>query len=246
MSVKPTIIPQWATNALATVEPPLLKKQSGFVAGERPPARHLNWLLNNLYLWAEYLRDGSFSGNATFGDNLTVNGATQTAQLTATGLITANQGVTAAAGQHMTVGGIGLYKHGSRQLVVSAGQAIYDTGAGVTSTWNPVTGARTFSGACTSYLPIPVLPGFQIDSVQADYNVAGVGSVQPIWRRINPIAGTNVIGSSGAVDTTGSVRESQTYSPGIILGANEQYFVSFTVTNAANIIYGALVTYSQP
>jgi len=60
MSTKPTTLPEWATTGGTTVEPSAGQKAAGFAVGTRPPARWVNWLLNTLYLWAEYVRDGVF------------------------------------------------------------------------------------------------------------------------------------------------------------------------------------------
>lgn len=53
------------------------------------------------------------AGNASVGGTLGVTGASTLAAITASGLITANAGVTAAANQHFTVSGTGRYKHGT-------------------------------------------------------------------------------------------------------------------------------------
>lgn len=57
MATKPTNTPRWANSGGAIVEPSSGKKDVGFVAGERPPAQFLNWLLNLLYLWVAWLND---------------------------------------------------------------------------------------------------------------------------------------------------------------------------------------------
>ena len=130
MSTKPSAIPTWATNALdlllapTKVQPPTLKQQSGFAGGERPPASHLNWLLNNLYLWAEYLRDGALQGAHTFNSTVGITGLLSSAAITAAGLITANAGVTAASGQHVTVAGAGFFKHGIKTMSLSPHQLL--------------------------------------------------------------------------------------------------------------------------
>ena len=55
MSTKPTTLPTWATTGGTTVEPSAGQKAAGFAVSTRPPARWVNWLLNNLYTWMQYL-----------------------------------------------------------------------------------------------------------------------------------------------------------------------------------------------
>lgn len=44
----------WATDANTTTEPSSGKKAAGFVAGEKPPAKWLNWLFNEIFQWLGY------------------------------------------------------------------------------------------------------------------------------------------------------------------------------------------------
>ena len=64
MSTKPTTLPTWATTAGTTVEPSAGQKAAGFAVATRPPARWVNWLLNCIYGWCSYLKDGVFVGEA--------------------------------------------------------------------------------------------------------------------------------------------------------------------------------------
>lgn len=65
MATKPTKIPTWATDADTTVEPSAGQKAAGWAAAQRPPARWMNWLLNTIYQWCEYLADGVFSSSSS-------------------------------------------------------------------------------------------------------------------------------------------------------------------------------------
>ncbi|MBW2637899.1 MAG: hypothetical protein JRC86_10330 [Deltaproteobacteria bacterium] len=49
----PTVLPEWATDAGAIVEPDLTDKRTGWVAGTKPPARWMNWVLNALTGFAQ-------------------------------------------------------------------------------------------------------------------------------------------------------------------------------------------------
>lgn len=62
MATKPTDTPRWATSASRTVQPPengalTTSKDAGFLNATRPPARFLNWILNNIYTWVLWLQD---------------------------------------------------------------------------------------------------------------------------------------------------------------------------------------------
>lgn len=51
---KPSSLPRWATTGSITI-PTELKKDTGWLAGEKPPAQFFNWLLNLTYQWLFYL-----------------------------------------------------------------------------------------------------------------------------------------------------------------------------------------------
>jgi len=53
MATKPTTLPQWATTGTVT-EPSAGKKALGWIA-EKPPFAYLNWILNLVYQWIQYL-----------------------------------------------------------------------------------------------------------------------------------------------------------------------------------------------
>lgn len=69
MAAKPTTLPRWSETGGGTqsniIPAPLSGRQDvGFSPGEELPASWLNWLLNLLYRWSAYLRDGIFVGEA--------------------------------------------------------------------------------------------------------------------------------------------------------------------------------------
>lgn len=78
---KPATLPEWATDGGATITEPLLaEKQTGFVAGTKPPAGWFNWILNLLYAWIVWLdafesTAHTWSAAQTFTATFTVNGA---------------------------------------------------------------------------------------------------------------------------------------------------------------------------
>ncbi len=57
---KPTSLPRWATDANRTLEPTAGEKGTGWVLGERAPARHMNWLQNLAHLWFKWIDERVF------------------------------------------------------------------------------------------------------------------------------------------------------------------------------------------
>lgn len=57
MTTKPGTLPRWADISLNFVEPSSGKKDQGWVGGEQPPAQYLNWLINLIYQWTQYLNN---------------------------------------------------------------------------------------------------------------------------------------------------------------------------------------------
>jgi hypothetical protein len=53
---EPSTLPRWATDGGTTTEPSSGKKDTGWVQGERAPAKWFNWLFNVIYLWLVWLR----------------------------------------------------------------------------------------------------------------------------------------------------------------------------------------------
>lgn len=58
MSARPTQVPRWAWNAAggAVIQPPSGSGEAGFATAQKPPAQWLNWQLNALGAWVDYLR----------------------------------------------------------------------------------------------------------------------------------------------------------------------------------------------
>lgn len=122
MAEKPTTLPEWATDVGTTVEPAAGQKAAGFAVSTRPPARWVNWLLNNLYTWMQYL-------NAPVGTGAGPG-------LEATGGATAGSGLIGVGGAG---GGIGVEAAGTDggQGVVASGDG---GGSGVKGTGGATNG----------------------------------------------------------------------------------------------------------
>jgi hypothetical protein len=56
MPIKPTTLPEWASDPGADiVEPALAQKQDGWDTSDRPPAQFFNWWQNNVFTWVQFV-----------------------------------------------------------------------------------------------------------------------------------------------------------------------------------------------
>lgn len=55
MATKPATMPTWATDVGATVDPGSSAKATGWLVGQKPPAKWMNWILFWIYQWILYL-----------------------------------------------------------------------------------------------------------------------------------------------------------------------------------------------
>ncbi len=53
--MKPSRLPRWATSGAAVTEPTEGEKDTGWIAGFRPPASWTNWIATTAYEWLQYL-----------------------------------------------------------------------------------------------------------------------------------------------------------------------------------------------
>ncbi len=75
MSTKPTLeLSRWATGGVNITVPNSGERDTGFVPGTPASSKRVNSLINQLYLWAQYLSDGALSGDHTIGGTLEVGG----------------------------------------------------------------------------------------------------------------------------------------------------------------------------
>ncbi len=160
---------------------------------------------------------------------------------TVAGLITASLGVTAAAGQHITVSTTGRFKHGD--LIRSF---LPITGADTGSAWTFVTdGYITSGGAAARYIPLVFDVGERIRSltVRVIGNGAADGNIQ-LWSGVD---GTGT--SRGSVVITNAAASWATFTISSIdytVVAGDRMFLSVDA-NAASLSFGSIqVTYDRP
>lgn len=188
-------------------------------------------------------------GNATVGGTLGVTGASTQAAITASGLITANAGVTAGANQHVTVSGTGAYKHGTDTLVIPAADGNSPNIAGGLWAYNS-SGDNWLSGASGNALDFPIrLPtGRRILTVTFWYqrgsgtlsfdcftSALSTGSRTSAITQITVSTGTAI---TSAVLTAGG--------GGHVVTASEQLFAMITSGSTSDRGYAVVVTYDYP
>src|SRR5690606_28800684 len=190
------------------------------------------------------------SGNAAVGGTLTVTGASTQAAVTASGLITANAGVTLASNQNITLSGTGYIKHGARELVVPGWAFAHVTEAEKADRTDGLR-YRTALGTETRVRAPLVLPvGTRVTSVvwkashgaavshayrTGSYPADGSGSPASIE--------SDSSSSSGAVTVTNN-------STAFTITTNVAYYLEWTAevsgAFAQSVLYSATVNYITP
>jgi len=186
----------------------------------------------------------TITGDSSVTGNLNVTGTLGSAAYTATGLITANAGLTAAANQHVTVSGIGAFKHGSRVKIISFAAFYLDTSpAGLAN--DRVASTNLF--ACVADFGLHA--GDRITRVDVFIKDNATGTTQ-ITASVKKL--TTTTGSAATITSAGSVGNgtNQTLSmTGLTetVTAGTAYYV-FATQSAANQVfyYSAEVTYDRP
>jgi hypothetical protein len=199
----PSDLPEWATDAGATVEPLAGKKASGYVFREKPPAKESNWLLNLIYQWLFYFgtknaaggvagiddTDGSFKyTNAVTnkpGCELTGNGTAAGGKFT--GGASAGAGVEAVAG----AGGLAVKATG-----------VIEASAGLKALAGAVAGSTTIDGYKTGTFT----PEVGTDATSNVTHSTQTGTYARIGKLVIctfKIVGNTGVGSTGQLFVTG-------------------------------------------
>jgi hypothetical protein len=229
MAAKPTDTTDWTGGT--AIEPSAGKKAVGFLAGERPAAEHLQWLLERHEAWLRYLEDGAFAGPHTFGSTVGV-----------TGLITATAGLTAAANQHITVSGTGEIKHGDRVKTVGLSNAYYSGSV----SWDDgnVEAAASAAGFLSVEIPFEVGDRVKTATARAHGNAATTVTVA-----IEVLDGS---GSAAQVTNGGQVLSAayQTTTPtassGVTLTANHSVRAVITFSAGGSAAQSVAVVFDHP
>ncbi len=251
MAQKPSSLPTWATDGGTTLEPSAGEKAAGWVVGTRAPARWMNWVLNLIYQWTQYLdapvgtgagagidaTGGSTSGSglkgtggAPNGKGLEGVGTGSGAGVTGTGGTT-GAGVTGTGGATSGAGVTGTATAGNSDGVQGNGQGSGDgvqgtggaTGAGVRGIGGATSGAGVFG------------TGTAGNAKGGDFTAHGSGTgVSGTGGSSN---GTGVVGTGGATNGIGVQGNGTGGGEGVIGTANSGTGVLGTSTSGSGV-YG--------
>jgi hypothetical protein len=156
--------------------------------------------------------------------------------------VTLTDNLTLAAHRHVTISGLGRYKHGDRTLVIPASAFVAD-GNNTRLTQN---GYQTFNAVAKAYAPIALPAGKRIKTVTVYYDPQGAASVTPALIRRDLATFTRSAIWTGAADGTGTAIETQTSSPNYTMVETETYEVEVTMTGAGNRLYAAAIVFDEP
>lgn len=257
MSTKPTELPRWATDPLpdTVISPPSDKRDIGWLPGERPPAEYVNWLLQKLYYWVEWLDDGdcafdalsavtlAVSGTSTL-QTLSVPGTATIATLAATSANVTALTATSANVTTLTAGGTtitgplsvaGLISNGTKPLVIPTSSSV-----GTNATRSSSAESWDLELGSVLYYPVHVEAGRRIASAAVVCDIAsGSQQLDISLNRKNLLTGVSTTVAAVTVNTSGRASFS---IPAInhTVVATDQYNIRVA---RADIIVGTCIVY---
>lgn len=232
MAAKPTKLPEWASDASADiVEPNAGKKFVGWVPSERPPSQYFNWLLNTIYLWLLYLKEGVLSGVHSFDNDVSVAG-----DLSVTGDV----------------------KHGTRQLIIDGGLAVANNTTSVARYGIGLGWQTDDSADYIVYLPITFRAGDRISTIEVFGSDDGNGSnVQASLWKFSGFGTNRVTTNIGLEKSSPAIADEFTLTftgagdglP-LTLTTTDNLLLAIKVNNTLAVgdgaFYSARVTYDHP
>jgi len=231
MSTKPTDLPTWATDATYSsgpesgedtkIEPSAGFQAEGFKPATYPRPEHFNWYMNLVYLWAQYLNDGAFSGNHSFANDVAITGA-----LTLTG----------------------AFKHGNEIRIVGGSDGKVYVGTWNVMDPSVANALLTAGGAITHTVTFPVDTevGDRIKSVTL--RMIGNGTVDITAYDISycDSTGPHSIGSGSQNNISTSFQALTHDVTDHTMVAGESLLVTVTVNGSGFQIHAVEVTYDRP
>jgi hypothetical protein len=188
------------------------------------------------------------TGNTTVGGTLGVTGnTTVSGTLSVTGLITATAGLTAAANQHVTVSGNGLFKHG---LVTLRLPALNGLPLNSSDTWTQDAGGVKGTPLFSWTIPITLPDGKRILNLRVRVKDNATGPTKLTFISTKAVDGSET-GFGGAAVVSAGTGAYQTLIKSAVnetLAAGTNYYVNvFTSTGSALGSFAWLeVDYDQP
>lgn len=262
MATKPSLVPTWNTGGANNTAPTAPKIVLGWTNGERPASSYLNHRMKLYGEWCQYLSDGAFTGNHTFGGTVGVTGAVTcsstlgvtgavalSSTLSVTGAVTLSStlaitgnvttDVTLASNKNITLQGTGTLKHGDWQenipplVVATTGSVAWD----FSNRW----WASTGSGQVT--LAIPITSGKRIKSVSLMRAGNSSCNVTMDVCRFDAAGASTVLSSSDVPSATWAPQTAVTPNWTI---AGEAVVVNVTFSATGGKCRQLFVTYDNP
>ncbi len=251
MSTKPATKPRWATDQTNNDAPSSGQMDTGWTPGQTGVSDYDNWVKYWSYKWIEWLDDGDCAFDALTATTLATTGiATVGGALTVTGTSALNDDVTLASGKHITLSGLGQYKHGQRFRAIIF-EPYYSSGS-VTYTNNlagiGVIGVVLAAGT-TTYAKLDGLPsGKTITAVVARGVGAITGSANAtyeVFEQFNSGLSSTLTSVSSAVSSA-ATNVTVTLTTPWVTGASSHLFLRITVPGAETYGYMNLsLTYTE-
>lgn len=207
MATKPTAVPTWSTDGgtdgvsgqANNLEPPASKKASGWHYLEKFPRNWLNYWMNLVFQWCDYLNDQDFAGDLNIQNDLSVdndlavdNNATVTGTLNVTGTTTCGELVTTdPAVFHGTV---------TKNIALSQGNSYTSDGGPWSfgfSNWN-----SSSTGNDSVCFPIDLKSGAEVSAVRIRCNGASGSNIKMYLYKMNDSGATEIANVSSAFADT--------------------------------------------
>jgi hypothetical protein len=237
MSTKPSDLPVWAVDSVYSsgpetgedtkIEPSTDFQEEGWKPSTYPRPEYFNWFMNLVYLWCQYLNDGDVALN-----DVDVAGALDV---------------------------VGHFSHGNMSRVIpgSAGLFVDGGGAGVVDFPSggldgtiKITTGMTGSDGLTYHLR-ELMVGDRLKTVtftaldSDGVTLSAITSVDVLKMNANGAAATN-LGSSGAVNLTGSYQDITWAVTDTELAAGEAVIVAFAGAGTNVTILNVQYTFDRP
>lgn len=178
---------------------------------------------------------------------------TMASTLGVTGLITATAGATAAANQHVTVSGTGVFKHGTRTLSIPVTDLVADTTTAVVYNISTSQGLRGNPDPIGRALcGIRLLVGQRITAIRVFIrdNVTGPTKLQATFNSVDAVTGTLSAAIATSALSSGAGTNQTLSMTGLTttVAASTGYYVLVQTTTgtASDFIFGVEVDYDQP
>lgn len=256
MATKPSLVPTWNTGGANNTAPTAPKIVLGWTNGERLASSYLNHRMKLYGEWCQYLSDGAFTGNHTFGGTVGVTGAvTCSSTLGVTGAVALSSTLsvastlTASNGFTLTTGAANL--NGATSISLPRRKLQLPSSLGQLSSGTATWAGGYWSGGAvgTVYLPIPLHEGDRIKKITIRHKRGGGTPIYALKRLDYATLGAAIASvsiGSGTSNTESTIDDGAGNDINHTIAAGYQYIIEASIGNAADAFYMATVEYDRP